>query len=165
MDYVEAVEQKIKGVSEIYGPAVGRVFKKYEVAELYCDSEKEWSRWDDLPIRMYFDNILTSVSWTNYNELRVRNDQSNPEWLNHDPGMKVRWVESGVDKIEIFINKKLDSVHLGRGQMSMEGRNIEIWTRLLLVFNNGCLEIYNKLDENGYETHDRMPIGEFIKCT
>lgn len=53
---------------------------------------------------------------------------------------------------------------LGQGEMSIEGKPIEIWTRLLIRLDVGWLEIFNALDENGYAFHSERPEGSFIPC-
>ncbi len=54
---------------------------------------------------------------------------------------------------------------LGQGEMSIEGRDIEIWTRLVIETDRGWLEIYNALDENGYEFYAERPEGNLVRCT
>jgi hypothetical protein len=53
---------------------------------------------------------------------------------------------------------------LGRGEMSIEGKEIEIWTRLLIATDRGWLEVSNALDENRYDFHVEMPGGDFVSC-
>jgi len=48
--------------------------------------------------------------------------------------------------------------------MSIEGRDIEIWTRLVIQVDGGWLEIFNALDENGYAFQRQKPDGEFLPC-
>ena len=51
---------------------------------------------------------------------------------------------------------------LGRGEMTIEGRDVEIWT--LIETDRGWLEIFNALDENGYDLHAEKPAGMFVRC-
>lgn len=45
--------------------------------------------------------------------------------------------------------------------MSIEDNEVEIWTRLLIGFEDGnVLEIYSALDENGIEFHQKGVSGE-----
>ena len=71
---------------------------------------------------------------------------------------------SGIPKINGDIGKMIQSVMLGRGQMTVEGREIEIWTRLVLDLGGLRLEIFNALDEDGYDVHDANRIGDFVHC-
>ncbi len=48
--------------------------------------------------------------------------------------------------------------------MTWDGRDIEIWTRLLIECDDGWLEIFNALDENDYAFHTMMPAGTFLPC-
>ena len=48
--------------------------------------------------------------------------------------------------------------------MSIEGTEIEIWTRLLIETDKGWIELFNALDENGYDFHEGQPSGDFISC-
>lgn len=50
------------------------------------------------------------------------------------------------------------------GDMRIENREIEIWTRLVIDFVDCWLEVFNALDENGYHLHDEIPSGEFVNC-
>ena len=69
-----------------------------------------------------------------------------------------------MEKINGAVGTCIGAVMIGRGQMSVEGRDIEIWTRLLIELGNGWLEIFNALDENGYDFHTQRPTGNFITC-
>jgi len=53
---------------------------------------------------------------------------------------------------------------LGRGEMSIEAKEVEIWTRLLIQVDEGWLEVFNALDENGYAFHAERPAGIFVPC-
>jgi hypothetical protein len=48
--------------------------------------------------------------------------------------------------------------------MSIEGEEVEIWTRLLIEVDGSWLEIFNALDENGYAFHAGRPAGIFVPC-
>jgi hypothetical protein len=76
----------------------------------------------------------------------------------------VRWVQDGVARIQPAVGTLISAVLIGRGQMSIEGRELEIWTRLLIECDGCWLEIFNALDENGYDFHTTMPTGTFLKC-
>jgi hypothetical protein len=53
---------------------------------------------------------------------------------------------------------------LGQGEMAVEGREVEIWTRLMIETDRGWVEIFNALDENGYDLHAEKPAGTFVGC-
>jgi hypothetical protein len=53
---------------------------------------------------------------------------------------------------------------LGQGEMSVEGKAFEIGTRLVIELEEGWLEVFNALDENGYAYHEDRPVGVFIRC-
>ncbi|MEZ5977715.1 MAG: hypothetical protein R3F34_05800 [Planctomycetota bacterium] len=46
--------------------------------------------------------------------------------------------------------------------MAIEGRDIEVWSRLLIETDKGWLEVYDALDTNGYTWHAARPEGEFV---
>ena len=79
-------------------------------------------------------------------------------------GSTVRWVHDAVESANRVVGAVLRSVALGQGEMSVSGRDIEIWTRLLLETDRGWLEIFNALDENGYDHHAARPSGVFAPC-
>jgi hypothetical protein len=66
--------------------------------------------------------------------------------------------------MDAAVGASIRSVLLGQGEMSMEGQEVEIWTRLLVQLDTGWLEVFNALDENGYDFHAQMPNGGFITC-
>ena len=122
-----------------------------------------WKDWPDLPIRLYCsDNTLLSVSWSKFDDLWLSNDNSLP-FAAEDA--TTRWKSNGIEKIIAAIGKRIRGVSLGRGEMSIESRDIEIWTRLLFDLGGPWLEVFNALDENGYDLHLAKPEGEFRQCT
>jgi len=161
------LESKIDAIKTAFTPLIGTSIVRYETAELLL-SNGEWSDWPDLPIRIYTDRpAMVSVSWTEFEELWLSNDKSLPHW--YDAGdfstdCSTRWIENGIPPISDCISRVIEGVSLGRGEMSVKGEDVAIWTRLLLDFGNRWLEIFNALDENGYKFHIASPPGEFLKC-
>ena len=76
----------------------------------------------------------------------------------------MRWVHNSIDRLNALIGSTILSVMLGRGEMTLEGRDLEIWTRLLIETDKGWLEVFNALDENGYDFHRHKPEGIFVSC-
>ncbi len=170
MEYFETVEEKITEIKKIFQPIVGEKLVRHETAELFFEisdttlkEDSGWDVWNDLPIRLYFSNNMNaSVSWSKFENLFVKPDLSLPKWL--DTKTKIRWVNTQIKKIDILYGQRLKGVKLGRGEMSVEDEKIVIWTRFLLVFETGYLEIFNALDENGYYVYNNLPEGEFQDC-
>lgn len=156
------LEDKINLIRDACTPLVGRTIERFETAEiLYVDGK--WDDWPDLPIRLYCtDQILLSVSWSRFDDLWLSNDKLLP-FAAEDA--TTRWKSNGIEKISEAIGRTIQGVWLGRSGMSIESRDIEIWTRLLFDLNGRWLEVYNALDENGYNLHLTKPDGEFRKCT
>jgi len=153
-------DEKCAALRTIFRPLLGDRLSRYATAELFVAEDEEWSAWDDLPIRLYWaSGAVTSVSWTKFDELVLTPDGSLPAWLMKSDSNQPRWVENGRPALNFLLGSCLQGVELGRGEMSVEGRELEIWTRVILRFENGWLEIYNALDQNGYAAHKEQPIG------
>ena len=139
---------------------IGTTLSAYSTAELLHD-DGNWGAWPDLPIRLEWGSRLTAVSWSKFDDLRIATDASLPFAVD---GPSVRWVRNGFPSLNRALGGALLSAALGRGEMSIEGRDIEVWTRLLLQTDRGWLEIFNALDENGYEYHPERPRGLLEPC-
>ena len=151
----------VAAVQRHFGPLLGLRISRYETAELLLE-DGTWSSWPDLPIRIHCDSsMLVSVSWSRFDDLWLANDESLP-FAEEDS--TTRWVENRIERIKACLGSKIIGVMLGRGEMSVEGRDVEIWTRLAIDVGDGWLEVFNALDENGYDFHETMPAGEFIRC-
>jgi hypothetical protein len=48
--------------------------------------------------------------------------------------------------------------------MRIGDQSIEIWTRLVIDLGDRWLEVFNALDENGYQLHEELPTGDFVNC-
>jgi len=155
------LENKINAIREACKPLIGRTIERFETAEILHD-DGTWDDWPDLPIRVYCnDHKMLSISWSKFDDLWLSNDTSLP-FAAEDA--TTRWKPNGIDQLNAAIGRKIHGVSLGRGQMSIEGRDIEIWTRLVIDLGGTWLEVFNALDENGYDLHVTMPEGEFRKC-
>jgi hypothetical protein len=161
MPRVEERAEKIDCIRTYLKPLVGQRFLKYETAELLHE-DGTWTVWNDLPIRLFAESAEpVSLAWSHFDRLWLETGLALPFSIE---GMTVRWAENSIPSINPFIGAEVNGVKLGRGDASINGCPLEIWTRLLLVFEAGCLEVYNALDENGYAVHSHIPPGEFIKC-
>lgn len=66
----------------------------------------------------------------------------------------MRWIDSGNIHLDAAIGRTVESVSLAQREMTLGGSEIEIWTRLLIhLTGSGSLEVFNALDENGFESH------------
>lgn len=161
MPVTSSLDSKIDTIRSSFSAVVGETLVSYETAELLLD-DGSWEPWPDLPIRLYTDTRkLIAIAWSRFDHLWIATDLSLPFSVE---GSTVRWMKNSIWKINGAIGKPLSSVMLGRGQMSIEGREVEIWTRLLIEVGGCWLEIFNALDENGYDLHIRRPAGTFIPC-
>jgi hypothetical protein len=161
---MSSLKEKVARIQEHFSGAIGSKLIAYETAELR-ELDGQWSPWPDLPIRLHLDSgQMIAVSWSNFDDLWLASDLSLPFEAELEDA-EVRWVRNAISPINPVLGSILRSVQLGRGNMSIEGREIEIWTRLLLQFPNHCLEIFNALDENGYQLHSNPPDIQTIPCT
>lgn len=156
------IEDKISAIRDACKPLIGKTIERFETAEILHE-DGTWDDWSDLPIRLYCsDFTLLSVSWSRFDNLWLSNDNSLPLAVED---ATTRWKSNGIQKIIAAIGQKICGVSLGRGEMSIESHDIEIWTRLVFDLGGSWLEVFNALDENGYDLHLTKPDGEFRKCT
>jgi len=152
---------KVDAIRAHFAPLLGAPIACYRTAELFHE-DGTWSSWPDLPIRLYAnESLLVSISWSCFDDLWLTNDETVPAWAEEPT---TRWVENGIAAINGCLGRPIRSVLLGRGEMKIENREIEIWTRLVIDLDDCLLEVFNALDENGYQLHDGMPSGEFVNC-
>lgn len=155
------IEDKINAIRKACAPLIGKTIDRFETAEILHD-DGTWENWPDLPIRFYCaDKSLLSVSWSRFDDLWLSNDMSLP-FVAEDA--TTRWKLNGIEHIIPAIGNTIHGVSLGRGQMSIESHDIEIWTRLLFELDGKWLEVLNALDENAYFLHLTKPNGEFRNC-
>jgi len=161
MEPTTTLEAKIALVREVMGDLIGNRLVKYKTAELQL-IDGTWVAWPDMPIRLYADSgAIVSVSWSRFGDLWIERGQGLP-FATDDATL--RWVTNGITPIEPAIGNRMKSVMIGRGEMTWDGREVEIWTRLLVEFDGGWLEVFNALDEHEYAFHTRMPSGTFLPC-
>lgn len=162
MKYITDQKQKIALIQCRFGNLIGKEITSYELPQIWIESENRWDNWMDLPLFLTFGDCTLSISWCNFDELFIEDGRVIPFSLG---GSIVRWLTEGIDTLDKVIGRTLSSASLGRGEMSIGGSDIEIWTRLLLSLNDGStLDIFNALDENGLELLSEKPRGESIKC-
>jgi len=143
------------------GDLIGRRLSQFETAELQL-LDGDWVAWPDMPIRLYDDfGGIVSISWSRFDDLWIEPGLGLPFDTDQE---RLRWVTNGIMSIQPAIGKRMKSVMIGRGEMTWDGREIEIWTRLLIECDGGWLEIFNALDENDYAFHTNMPAGTFLPC-
>lgn len=159
MDAVTDLDDKLRLVRAAFAPLVGARLSAVETAELHLD-DGTWSPWRDLPIRLYTDTgAVVSVSWSKFDDLWIAPGTPLPFSIE---GSEVRWVRDAEPVPASFVGGRIGAVWLGRDAMSFGGPTVPIWTRLFVQVGSGWLEIYNALDENGYERHDVLPEAERV---
>lgn len=156
------IQDKLDSIREQLLPLVGHKIQRFETAEILL-SDGTWSDWPDLPIRLFADgNRTLSISWSQFDQLWMAEDDSLP----FDIGdATARWQENAPANLEPIVGKTICGASIGRGEMTIEGKEVPIWTRLLIDLGDIWLEIFNALDENGYAVHHSQPDGEFQTCT
>ena len=152
---------KINAIRTHFAPLIGKRIDYYRTAEILGE-DGTWSNWPDLPIRLYTpESTLVSVSWSCFDDLCLTNDETIPSWVDE---ATTRWVDNRIDAINDCLGRSIRSVLLGQGDMKIEDQAIEIWTRLVMDLGDRWLEVFNALDENGYQLHEEMPTGDFVNC-
>lgn len=153
-------QDKLSAIRKHFAPIIGSQMIRYETADILYE-DGTWDNWPDLPIRIYTSSDgMVAVSWSKFEDLWLANDESLPFSIE---GSTTRWVVNGLPEWNACLGATISAVLLGRGAMSIEGREIEIWTRLVLRLSCGWLEIFNALDENAYAFHEFMPDGDFVE--
>lgn len=155
------LDSKIRAIRSSFSTGLGAKLAFYETAELLL-VDGSWTPWPDLPIRLYTDtHKLIAIAWSRFDDLWIAADLSLPFPID---GSTIRWVRNSIEKINGALGHPIGSVFIGRGEMSVEGRDLEIWTRLLIEVGSAWVEIFNALDENGYDFHLERPMGTFLPC-
>ncbi len=162
MKYVSDIEDKNKTIKSKFAGLKHQKIKAYEFCQLWCTEDEKWSDWEDMPLFLTIGNTTLSISWQKFDELAIEIGRIIPCSL---AGSTVRWLDKGIKPLDSALGSEIKSVSLGQGEMSIENKEIEVWTRLLLKLENeSTLEIFNNLDENGIHLHDTEIIGNTIKC-
>jgi hypothetical protein len=155
------IDRKVYDIQAHFAVLLGETITRYETAELLLD-DGTWDGWPDLPIRLYTGSgKLVAISWSGFDDLWLADDLSLPFSIEDST---IRWANNGIEKLDAAIGASIGSITLGKGEMSIGGREVEIWTRLVIELDRGWLEVFNALDENGYAFHVERPAGVFIPC-
>lgn len=161
MPKIRQLDSKISTIRASLTAVIGARLTGYETAELLLD-DGSWGPWPDLPIRLQTDtHKLIAIAWSEFDDLWIATDTSLPFPID---GATVRWVKNAIERTKGAVGNVIGAVEIGRGQMSVEDREVEIWTRLLIEVGGDWLEIVNAFDENGYDFHSGRPAGTFISC-
>jgi len=148
MKYVSDLDEKITLIRDRFRPIVGQEIHFYEVAHLWDENGSEWTEWMDVPLFLTIGPQTFSISWTRFDELAIENERNLPFSLCRST---VRWECEGIAVLDGVVGKRVMSVAIGKGSMTVEKQKIEIWTRLLFALDDGSvLDVYNALDENGF---------------
>jgi hypothetical protein len=162
MNYCSQKEDKIALIQKYFGPLVGQKIDGYELPQYWYEEDKEWSDWMDLPLILKINKKPLSISWCQFEDFAIDAGRPLPFSL---VDTTVKWISEGNKYLDSIIGQEIKSVALGRGEMTMEGKDIEIWTRLLIELSDGrTLDVFNALDENGVDVIDSNIEGELIKC-
>jgi hypothetical protein len=155
------IDRKIEDIRAHFATIIGEEIIRYETAELLLD-DGSWEGWPDLPIRLYTGSgRVVAISWSRFDDLWFADGPTLPFPIGDSA---VRWVINGLEEINPAVGASIKSVMLGRGEMSLEGEEVEIWTRLVIELDRGWLEVFNALNENGYAFHAERPVGSFVPC-
>src|SRR5258708_2289770 len=120
---------KIKEIRTHLAAIIGEKISRYETAELLL-VDGTWASWPDLPIRLYTEsNKLLAISWSRCDDLWLADDSSLPFPIEDST---IRWVNNGIEGINAAVGTSIKSVMLGQGEMSIKGKMVEIWTRLVI---------------------------------
>jgi len=162
MNYVNTKDQKIELIKDQFKALIDHKITGYELPQYWYEEDKEWSNWMDLPLILNINKKPLSISWCQFEDLAIDAGRPLPFSL---VDTTVKWISEGNKKLDSIIGKEIISVALGRGEMTMEGKDIEIWTRLLIELSDGrTLDVFNALDENGIDVINSEVKCEWIKC-
>ncbi|MBP2169091.1 hypothetical protein J2125_002283 [Erwinia toletana] len=149
---------KVEAIKKAFGKVTGTRLTSYFTAEVFYE---EWESWNDLPIRLMFDNgEIVAISWSRFNDLWLSNDISLPFDICDN---QVRWTENRFTSINPLLGGVILSVSLGQGVLTWEDKNFHLDTRLLIETDRGVLDVFNALDENGYAFLPTLP-GKINRC-
>ncbi len=155
-------EQKIKMIEKHFNMLIGCKIEGYEVPQLFLLGDEEWINWMDLPLYLTINGLTLSIVWSEFDALSISIGRTLPFAVG---GCTIRWICEGDKLLDSIIGKKITSVSLGQGQMSIKENELEIWTRLLILLDDGTtFEIFNALDENGFCLHKGDIEGKIVNC-
>lgn len=163
MNYVSSKDDKISLIRTNFSNLLGKKITGYELAQIWFEETSEWSEWMDIPLFLCIGETTLSISWKKFDELAISEGRALSFSLCNST---VRWICEGVAELDKVVGHSIVSASLGRGEMSVNEADVEIWTRLLLELSNGfTLDVFNALDSNGVEVVTSQTIGEIHKCT
>lgn len=140
---------------------IGETILRYETAELLL-VDGTWESWPDFPFRLYTESDrLVAISWSRVDDQWLADDSSLPFSIEDST---IRWVNNDIEGIKTAVGASIESVMLGQGEMSIEENPVEIWTRLVIGLDEGWLEVFNTLGENGDAFHVERLAGVFLAC-
>ena len=157
MKYFANLREKKDLVHHQFSELIGEVIVGYELAQIWCKETAAWSEWNDLPVFLSIGSCELSISWQKFDELAIEAGRVLPFSL---CGSTVRWIDSGNIHLDAAIGRTVESVSLAQGEMTVGSSETGVWTRLLIhLTGGGSLEIFNALDENGFELHIKTVEG------
>jgi hypothetical protein len=160
--YVTAKETKLQLIQTRFSGLIGQPILGYELAQMWCDDDQQWSDWMDLPLFLTVGSSTLSIPWQKFDDLAIEVGRVLPFSLG---GSTVRWLWEGMAVLDAILGDTVAAVSLGRGQMSIGGSELEIWTRLLITLDSGTtLDVFNALDENGIALVTLEPGDEVIRA-
>lgn len=160
MTPVTTLDDKLRTLRKAFGGLAGARLAAVETAELLAEDGR-WYPWRDLPVRLFTDRGVVSVSWSKFDDLWVARDTSLPFSVE---GSTVRWVQNAEPALATLVGGHIGAVWLGQDGMSIGAHVLPIWTRVFVGVGGDWMEIYNALDENGYERHHVLPAGVDLRC-
>ena len=77
MTPVTTLDDKLRTLRKAFGGLAGARLAAVETAELLAEDGR-WYPWRDLPVRLFTDRGVVSVSWSKFDDLWVARDTSLP---------------------------------------------------------------------------------------
>jgi len=87
--FYRRLDQKIDAIKSKFTPLLHNNFVRFEIAELRHD-DGTWDAWLDLPVRLYSGRDVVSISWWNFDDLWLANDETSPFSAEGLEGLGVR---------------------------------------------------------------------------
>jgi len=118
--------------------------------------------WDDLPIRLYTGaGHMVAMAWSDFDTLWLSAHKELP----FDIGDEViRWGPHHQHHTHLnrALGQRMVGVWLGQYEVRPPNLAAGLWTRVRIDLEQGALEIFNALDENGYAYRDVIPSGVWV---
>ncbi|WP_417454504.1 hypothetical protein [Kiloniella sp.] len=162
MQFKSTKKDKIELIQRHFTPLIGSEITGYSIAQLWCEENRAWDDWMDLPFRLHFKDTKLSISWRKFDELMIEEGEALPF---PTTDLQVRWLLNPIKRINGIIGQKLKRVCLSPGHMNIGSHQCEIWVDLILTTEeNQSLVIYNNLDENGLKLSSNENMLEAAVC-